>query len=95
MKTSENRSIQIYILQDELNEFVENFRITACVSFLKWLVEAFDANPNPYALMSDEGKVPISAITFAMNRCKDFLDYSMHNDIDIEEEVKVNIIFFR
>ena len=31
----------------------------------------------------------MSSITFAMNRCKDFIDYCCHNDIDIEEEIKI------
>lgn len=73
---------------DELNEFIENFRTTACISFLRWLTETYDEK-GCYGMMSDEGKVPMSSINFAMSRCKDYLDYCSHIDIDIEEEVKV------
>lgn len=40
---------------EELNEFIENFRMTSCISFLRWFVEIFD-DKGPFSLLSDEGK---------------------------------------
>ncbi|CAO1413336.1 unnamed protein product [Diamesa hyperborea] len=73
---------------EELSEFIENFRTTASVSFLRWFIETFEEKGS-FFLMSDEGRVPLSSITFAINRCKDYIDYCVHNDIDIEGDIKI------
>lgn len=73
---------------EELSEFIENFRTTASISFLRWFIETFEEK-GPFFLMSDEGRVPLSSITFAINRCKDYIDYCVHNDIDIEGDIKI------
>jgi tubulin monoglycylase TTLL3/8 len=73
---------------EELTEFVDNFRNTACISLLRWLVEQHEEKGS-FFLVSDDGRVPMTCIQFAMNRCKDFIDYCAHNDIDIEGEVKI------
>jgi hypothetical protein len=71
-----------------LNEFTENFRTTACISLLRWLTETFDEKGS-FSMISDEGRVPMSCIQFATNRCKDFIDCCLHNDIDVEGDIKI------
>ncbi|CAO1389188.1 unnamed protein product [Diamesa serratosioi] len=73
---------------EELSEFIDNFRTTASVSFLRWLIETFEEKGSSF-LLSDDGRVPLSSITFAINRCKDYIDYCVHNDIDIEGDIKI------
>ncbi|XP_052864099.1 tubulin glycylase 3A [Anopheles cruzii] len=73
---------------EELNEFVDNFRLTASMGLLKWLVERH-ANGGLDAIIADDGNVPSTCIAFSLTRCKEYLDYCLHNDIDIEEEPKV------
>ncbi|CRK98567.1 CLUMA_CG011914, isoform A [Clunio marinus] len=73
---------------DELNEFTENFRTTACISLLKWLVETYEEKGS-YSLFSEEGRVPLSSIQFANSRCKDYIDCCLHNDIDTEGDIKI------
>ncbi|XP_055642321.1 tubulin glycylase 3A-like isoform X2 [Toxorhynchites rutilus septentrionalis] len=73
---------------EELNEFIDNFRLTASMGLLKWLIEAHSKDGMD-AILSDEGKVPGSCVSFALARCKEYLDYCLHNDIDIEEDVKI------
>ncbi|XP_055599056.1 tubulin glycylase 3A-like [Uranotaenia lowii] len=73
---------------EELNEFVENFRLTASMGLLKWLIETHAKN-GMEAILSDDGKVPGSCINFAVSRCKEYLDYCLHNDIDIEDDMKI------
>ncbi|XP_053691816.1 tubulin glycylase 3A [Sabethes cyaneus] len=73
---------------EELNEFIDNFRLTASMGLLKWLIETY-AREGIEAILSDEGKVPGTCISFALSRCKEYLDYCLHNDIDVEEDVKI------
>ncbi|XP_053673790.1 uncharacterized protein LOC128724050 [Anopheles nili] len=74
---------------EELNEFVDNFRLTASMGLLKWLIERHTAGAGLDAIIADDGNVPSTCITFALTRCKEYLDYCLHNDIDIEEDTKV------
>jgi tubulin monoglycylase TTLL3/8 len=75
-------------LSDELNEFIENFRTTAVISLLRWLIETYEEKGN-FSLVSDDGRIPISCVQFAINRCKDFIDYCLHNDIDNIEGITI------
>uniref|UniRef100_A0A182PIX4 Tubulin glycylase 3A n=1 Tax=Anopheles epiroticus TaxID=199890 RepID=A0A182PIX4_9DIPT len=74
---------------EELNEFVDNFRLTASMGLLKWLIERHATEEGLGAIIADDGNVPSTCITFALTRCKEYLDYCLHNDIDIEEDTKV------
>uniref|UniRef100_A0A182QWW9 Tubulin glycylase 3A n=1 Tax=Anopheles farauti TaxID=69004 RepID=A0A182QWW9_9DIPT len=74
---------------EELNEFVDNFRLTASMGLLKWLIERHATEEGLDAIIADDGNVPSTCITFALTRCKEYLDYCLHNDIDIEEDTKV------
>uniref|UniRef100_A0AAG5DCA9 Tubulin glycylase 3A n=1 Tax=Anopheles atroparvus TaxID=41427 RepID=A0AAG5DCA9_ANOAO len=74
---------------EELNEFVDNFRLTASMGLLKWLVERHATEEGLGAIIADDGNVPSTCITFALTRCKEYLDYCLHNDIDLEEDAKV------
>lgn len=73
---------------EELTEFVDNFRTTACISLLRWVTEQHE-DKGSFFLTSDDGRVPMSCIQFAINRCKDFIDCCLHNDIDSETDIKI------
>jgi tubulin monoglycylase TTLL3/8 len=73
---------------EELTEFVDNFRTTACISLLRWVTEQHEEKGS-YFLASEDGRVPMSCIQFAINRCKDFIDCCFHNDIDVEGDIKI------
>lgn len=73
---------------DELNEFIENFRTTACISLLRYTLETFEEKSG-FALISEDGRVPMSCVQFATNRCKEFIDCCLHNDIDVEGDIKI------
>ncbi|CAK9819532.1 Tubulin glycylase 3A [Anthophora quadrimaculata] len=56
----------------QIEEFVQDFYITACMGLLKWfLFLASIAGPN--AVWSSEGTVPIKAILFALERCAEHI----------------------
>ncbi|XP_072937307.1 tubulin glycylase 3A-like isoform X2 [Epargyreus clarus] len=72
---------------DSLDEFIEDFRITACISIIKWLSNTLQANGDE-SLVTNHGKVPFSAIEFAINRMTEYVAFFTHKDIDEEEEAK-------
>ncbi|XP_077299177.1 tubulin glycylase 3A-like isoform X2 [Arctopsyche grandis] len=79
-----------YILhnQDQLDEFVDDFRLTACLGLLKWLTNTFSKG-GPESVASIEGKVPCTAVEFALNRVSEYLTFVYHNDIDeVEDRTK-------
>jgi tubulin monoglycylase TTLL3/8 len=55
---------------------------------LRWLIEQYEEKGS-FFLVSDDGRVPLNCIQFAISRCKDFIDYCLHNDIDIEGDLKI------
>ncbi|CAB3248246.1 unnamed protein product [Arctia plantaginis] len=70
---------------ENLEEFIEDFRITACISILKWLSSTIDKNGEPN-LISNHGRVPFSAIEFAINRLNEYIMFLTHKDIDVVED---------
>ncbi|XP_053978542.1 tubulin glycylase 3A-like isoform X1 [Hylaeus volcanicus] len=73
----------------QVEEFVQDFYITACMGILKWfLYLASVAGPN--ATWSPNGTVPICAILFALERCTDYISVCSHEDIDRRDRVAVS-----
>uniref|UniRef100_A0A1A9VF55 Tubulin glycylase 3A n=1 Tax=Glossina austeni TaxID=7395 RepID=A0A1A9VF55_GLOAU len=73
---------------EELNEFIEHFKLTACVSFLRWLVDKY--RENGYGrIFSDDGKIPFTAIEFALKRCHEYCESALHDDIDGEDPPRI------
>lgn len=72
-----------YILhnQDQLDEFVDDFRMTACLGLLKWLTGAYSKDGLD-GIASATGKVPYTALEFALSRVDEYLTFVRHNDID-------------
>ncbi|CAB0028357.1 unnamed protein product [Trichogramma brassicae] len=84
---------------DQLQAFVEDFRLTACLSLLKWLVERvrvggedslrlLPTNGSSSTTTTDNNAaaVPLRALDFAVGRCSDFVGSQTHEDIDRELE---------
>lgn len=70
---------------DSLEEFIDDFRITACISILKWLTNTIAVNGDQ-GLVTCQGKVPFSAIEFAVNRLNEYVSFYTHKDIDDIED---------
>lgn len=75
---------------EELNEFTEHFRLSACVAFLSWLMDKY-SQEGVESVFSSNGQLPFSVIDFAMKRCLDFIQRSLHEDIDIIEPLNHNV----
>ncbi|XP_076377190.1 tubulin glycylase 3A-like isoform X1 [Megalopta genalis] len=73
----------------QIEEFVRDFRITACMGILKWfLFLASVAGSN--ATWSATGTVPMSAILFALERCREYISVCAHEDIDEHKDASVS-----
>ncbi|CAG9121409.1 unnamed protein product [Plutella xylostella] len=70
---------------DNLEEFIDDFRITACISTLKWLSITVNSDTEEN-MMHANGKVPLSAIDFAMSRLNEYIKFFTHKDIDETED---------
>ncbi|KYB27443.1 Tubulin glycylase 3A-like Protein [Tribolium castaneum] len=68
---------------DHFNNFVDDFRTTACMGILKWLVQKYDTE-NKFGIQSPEGQVPLNTLQFAIDRCNQFIECQKHLDIDKE-----------
>ncbi|KAE8742745.1 hypothetical protein FOCC_FOCC011672, partial [Frankliniella occidentalis] len=66
---------------DDMEAFVDDYRLTACLSTLKWLVEVVDKG-GAAAVQSPQGKVPKMAVEFALARCREFLVEHSNEDLD-------------
>jgi len=73
---------------EELGEFIENFKLTACVAFLRAMLCRYHKQGSD-AVFSCSGKIPYSSIDFAYKRLVEFLDSCQHNDIDFEDPPKI------
>ncbi|XP_018580240.1 tubulin glycylase 3A-like [Anoplophora glabripennis] len=74
---------RVYLLgfPDHYNLFVDDFRMSACMGLLKWFVEKYEKG-SKRDIQSPEGKVPFSALQFAIDRCTDYIAIQKHIDID-------------
>ncbi|XP_018338139.1 PREDICTED: tubulin monoglycylase TTLL3-like [Trachymyrmex septentrionalis] len=70
---------------DQMHAFVEDFRLTGCLSLLKWLVDKVNAEDED-VVRSPTGTVPLKALDFAIKRCSDYVSAQSHEDIDQEGE---------
>lgn len=70
---------------DSLEEFIDDFRITACISVLKWLAHTLQKH-NEQSLVEHHGKVPLSALEFAITRLNEYIVFLTHKDIDDTED---------
>ncbi|XP_037828580.1 tubulin glycylase 3A [Lucilia sericata] len=73
---------------EELGEFIDHFKLTACIAFVRWLVDKYHVGGFD-AVFSATGKIPYSSIDFAFKRCLDFMDNCQHNDIDVEDPARI------
>ncbi|CAH2066184.1 unnamed protein product, partial [Iphiclides podalirius] len=75
---------------ENLEEFIDDFRITACISLVKWFCKTFQTN-NVEKQVMDHGKVPLTAIEFAINRINEHVTFYSHRDIDDFEDQSQHI----
>lgn len=67
--------------QEELTEFTDDYRLTACMSLLRSIVEK-QKKDGLIALMDSAGQLPASCIRFAITQCQIYVRCSLHYDID-------------
>ncbi|KAK4879186.1 hypothetical protein RN001_007332 [Aquatica leii] len=68
---------------DHYHNFVEDFRLTACVGLLKWLVSKYEKE-DELSIIASDGAVSHTTLVFALNRCNEFIASQKHLDIDRE-----------
>ncbi|XP_036321345.1 tubulin glycylase 3A [Rhagoletis pomonella] len=73
---------------EELAEFMDNFKLTACIAFVRNVVDRY-RRKGLDAIFSTMGTVPYNSIDFALKRCGDYLDSCQHKDIDLEDLSRV------
>lgn len=66
---------------DHCGAFIEDFRMTSCISLLKWLTTELH-NAGGLTLCSPEGKISVNTIQFAIDRCNEFVATQKHQDLD-------------
>lgn len=66
---------------DDLGEFIDDYRLTACMSMLRFLVNRHEHNELE-CVYAENGQVPVSSIQFALKQCKTYLRSCQHLDID-------------
>ncbi|XP_046470709.2 tubulin glycylase 3A-like [Neodiprion pinetum] len=70
---------------DQMHAFIEDFRFTACLGLLKWLVDKINTE-GENATRSPNGTIPLKALDFAIRRCSNYIGAQSHEDIDQEAE---------
>ncbi|KAB0797593.1 hypothetical protein PPYR_08586 [Photinus pyralis] len=68
---------------DHFNNFIDDFRITSCINLLKWLTKKYQYRDESL-VKSFDGKVPHTALQFALDRSNEYLAVQRHADIDRE-----------
>lgn len=71
--------------QDELTEFTDNFRLSACISLLRYIFET-STEKGVDVILSSSGQISASCIEFAIKQCKLYIRSCLHYDIDEDIE---------
>lgn len=72
--------------QDDLNDFCDDYRLTACMSMLRYLVENDAKETDAECLYMENGQIPLSSIRFAIKQCREYVRFCQHLDIDEDSE---------
>ncbi|KAK9888858.1 hypothetical protein WA026_001079 [Henosepilachna vigintioctopunctata] len=64
----------------ETNDFIKDFRHTAAISLLKWVMRSHETND--CKIVSSSGKVPLEVFQFAVNECCKLIIEANNEDID-------------
>lgn len=67
-------------IDEGIKTFIKDFRLTACVSLLKWITEA--AKEPVLQLLSTTGKIPVAVFNFSIIQLHTYLKEKQHKDID-------------
>ncbi|KAG5308042.1 TTL3A glycylase, partial [Acromyrmex insinuator] len=67
----------------QMEEFVQDYYITACFGILKWFMLLTNL-VGPKNTWSPNGTIPINAISFALERCEEYISIQIHEDIDTD-----------
>lgn len=68
---------------DQCTAFLEDFRLTACISLLKHFISTIH-HEGEFPIVSTKGKIPLSSLQFAIDRCNEYINIQKHLDIDKE-----------
>lgn len=72
---------KIYSLRGyEYNDFLLDYKITACTSLLKWILTTV---ANKVSIFTHTGNISTNVIVFAINRCKEYLRVLMEQNHDV------------
>lgn len=71
--------------QDELTEFIDNFRLSSCISLLRYILETSNEK-GVDAVLSSNGQMSAACIEFAIKQCKLYIRSCLHYDIDEDIE---------
>lgn len=75
---------------EERNAFIEDYRMTAAASLLKWTIARADAGRVDQPVISDAGKIPVAVFNFAMLQCQRYGRKLQHRDIDDDQGVTID-----
>jgi len=67
--------------EDEKAAFIEDYRLTACVSFLKYIVDAYESRGS-IALTDSHSKITPLSVDFAARQLSNHVRMRRHEDID-------------
>ncbi|CAD5112626.1 DgyrCDS1842 [Dimorphilus gyrociliatus] len=68
--------------EEDRAAFVEDFRLTACESVLKWVLERNQMTGESTEDKDSKPMLPLSLLTNAIAFCKDFIRFKAHDDLD-------------
>lgn len=79
------RSYNVF-LADDLAEFIDDFRMSACIAMLRYFVESADNDCYNTNNEDDAGwsptTIPVTAVQFAIEQCRRYVRSAQHLDID-------------
>lgn len=70
---------------DDLAEFIDDYRMTACMSMIRFLVDR-SQNKDSESVYNEIGQIPLTSIQFALRQCKSYVRACEHLDIDEDTE---------
>lgn len=70
--------------QGDPKDFIEDYKTTAAISLLKWVVATH--KQQKAKLISESGKISLATFDFALNECLKVIKKAKHEDIDYEIE---------
>ncbi|EDV19282.1 uncharacterized protein TRIADDRAFT_33802, partial [Trichoplax adhaerens] len=81
------RCFQLH-MEEELQAFIDDFRLTAAVNILKWIIDPSINGKSSKANSKHSEKIHDAVVRYALQACENYIECQTHLDLDVATDLR-------